>query len=72
MIGLGQAPDVGKTERSVRLWAKKAGEKISSVADKISSAGHGISADYTREETLAIIEAGLGKNAAGPWIGVCA
>jgi hypothetical protein len=52
------AEAVGKTERSVQLWTKKAGEKI-------SSAGHGKPADYTQEETLAIIEAGLGKNAAG-------
>jgi hypothetical protein len=35
----------------------KAGEKISSVAEKISAAGHGKPAGYTQDETLAIIEA---------------
>jgi hypothetical protein len=59
------AQAVGKTERSVQMWAKKVGEKISSVGEKSSSAGHGKPADYTMEETLAIIEAGMGKNAAG-------
>jgi hypothetical protein len=59
------AEAIGKTERSVRNWANKAGEKISSVAEKISSAGHGKAASFNQEETLAIIETGLGKNAAG-------
>jgi hypothetical protein len=59
------AEAVGKTERSVQMWAKKAGEKTSSVGEKTSSAGHGKPADYTLEETIAIIEAGMGKNAAG-------
>jgi hypothetical protein len=58
------AEATGKTERSVRNWAKKAGEKISPVAEKISAAGHGKPADYTQEETLAIIEAGMGADAA--------
>jgi hypothetical protein len=52
------AEAIGKTERSVQMWPKKAGEKI-------SSAGHGKPADYTMDETLAIIEVGMGKNAAG-------
>jgi MOSC domain-containing protein YiiM len=59
------AEATGKTERSARNWANKAGEKNSSVAEKISSAGHGKAADFNQDETLAIIEAGLGKNAAG-------
>jgi hypothetical protein len=59
------AETTGKTERSVRNWANKAAAKFSSVGEKISSAGHGKSADFNQEETLAIIEAGLGKNAAG-------
>lgn len=58
------AEAVGKTERSVQGWAKKAGEKIASVGEKIASAGHGKPADYDLDETCAIIEKGLGKNAA--------
>jgi len=58
------AQAVGKTERSVQGWAKKTGEKISSVGEKISSAGHGKAADFDLDETLAIIETGMGKNAA--------
>jgi hypothetical protein len=59
------AEAVGKDERTVQRWIKRAGDKMSSVADKMSAAGHGKSADYTLEETIAIIEAGMGKNAAG-------
>jgi hypothetical protein len=59
------AQAVGKDERTIQRWVKRAGDKMPSVADKMSSAGHGKSADYTLEETLAIIEAGLGKNASG-------
>lgn len=58
------AVSVGKTERSVQGWAKKTGEKIASVGAKVSSAGHGRSADFSLDETIAIIETGLGKNAA--------
>lgn len=58
------AEAVGKTERSVQGWAKKAGEKIASVGEKIASAGHGKPADYNIDETCAIIEQGMGKNAA--------
>jgi hypothetical protein len=59
------AQAVGKDERTIQRWIKRAGDKMSSVADKMSDAGHGKPADYTLEETCAIIEAGLGKNAAG-------
>ena len=45
-------------ERTVQLWAKKAGENISSVAEIISSAGHGKPATFTLPETIAIIKAG--------------
>lgn len=58
------AEAVGKDERTVQRWIRKTGDKVSSVGDKVSSAGHGKTADYTLEETCAIIEAGLGKNAA--------
>jgi hypothetical protein len=56
---------VNKTERSVQNWAKKTGEKIASIGEKIASVQKtGKPADYTLEETCAIIETGLGKNAA--------
>jgi len=58
------ADAVNKKERTVQGWARKAGEKIASVGEKIASAGHGRSADYTLEETCAIIETGMGRNAA--------
>jgi hypothetical protein len=58
------ADAVGKQQRAVQYWAKKAGAKIASIGAKIASAGHGVSADYDLEETLSIIETGLGKNAA--------
>ena len=47
---------VGKDERTVQRWAKKTSAKMSSVADKMSSAGHGISAEYTLDEVIEIIE----------------
>ena len=55
---------VNKTERSVRNWAKKVAEKNSVVAEKISASSPMNPADYDLEETLMIIETGLGKNAA--------
>lgn len=58
------AAAVGQTERSVQMWAKKTGEKISSVAEKISSAGHGVSAQYTLAEACKIIEQGMGADVA--------
>jgi hypothetical protein len=58
------AEAVGQTERSVQMWAKKAGEKISSINEKISSASPRYPADYTMAETCLIIEEGLGKAAA--------
>jgi len=60
---IGQA--VGRSERRVQEWAKKAGDKMSSVAAKIAAAGHGTPADYDFEEVCTIIEVGMGKNAAG-------
>jgi len=58
------AGSVGKTERSIQTWARKTGEKIASVGEKIASAGHGKAADFDINETIAIIETGMGKNAA--------
>jgi hypothetical protein len=59
------AQAVNKTERSVQSWSKKIGEKIASIGEKIASVQKtGKPADYTLEETCAIIETGMGKNAA--------
>lgn len=51
------AKTCGVQERTVQLWAKKAGENISSVAEKISSAGHGKPARFSLEETISIVRA---------------
>jgi hypothetical protein len=60
------AESVGKNERSVRRWIVKAADKMSGLSDKMSDAEKTKkSADYTLEETCAIIEAGMGANAAG-------
>lgn len=48
----------GVDERTAQRWAVKAADKMPSVADKMSSAGHGKAAKFTLEETLAIIRAG--------------
>jgi hypothetical protein len=55
------AEAVGKDERTVQRWIKKAGDKMSSVADKSSVAGHGKAADFTEEETLVLLKQGLVK-----------
>lgn len=58
------AEAVGKDERSVQRWVRKASDKMSSVSDKMSSSTSTHPADYDLEETCAIIEAGMGANAA--------
>lgn len=59
------AEAVGKTERCVQGWAKKTGEKIASIGEKIASVQKtGSPADYDLSETCFIIETGMGKNAA--------
>lgn len=58
------AQATGKTERSVRNWANKVAENSSVMAEKISASTSTHPADYDLEETIAIIEAGMGKNAA--------
>lgn len=55
---------VNKTERSVQRWVKKLSDKVSSINDKMSVSSPMIPADFDLEETLLIIETGLGKNAA--------
>lgn len=59
------AQSVGRKERAVRNWIQKTAAKNASVAAKIAVSSPMRPADYTLEETLAIIEAGMGKNAAG-------
>jgi transposase len=58
------ADAVGKEERTVQRWVKALGDKMSSINDKMSSSSPVNPADYDLEETLAIIEQGMGKNAA--------
>ena len=58
------ANTTGKDERSVRRWVKKAAVKMSAITVKMSASTSTNPADYDFEETLAIIEAGMGKNAA--------
>lgn len=59
------AEAVGKTDRGVRKWVAKASEKRSVIAEKSSVSSPMKPADYTLDETCTIIEAGMGKNAAG-------
>ena len=59
------AEAVGKTERCVQGWAKRTGEKIASISEKIAAVQKtGKPADYDLNETCGIIETGMGKNAA--------
>jgi hypothetical protein len=60
------AQAVGKSERRVQEWARMAGAKIAGIGAKIAEAKRvGKAADYDLAETCQIIEAGLGKAAAG-------
>lgn len=58
------AEAVGKDERSIQRWVKRLGDKVSSIGDKVSSSSPMRPADYTIDESVQIIEVGLGKNAA--------
>lgn len=59
------AESTGKDERTIQRWARKTAVKMSSIDDKLSSVQKiGKPADYDLSETIAIIETGLGKNAA--------
>lgn len=61
------AQTTGKDERSVRRWVKKVADKMPVMAVKMSASTSTHPADYSFDETLAIIEAGMGKNAAAIW-----
>lgn len=58
------AQAVNKTERGVRNWVVKAGEKFSSIKEKISLSSPMNPADYSLDEVHEIIKIGLGQNAA--------
>jgi hypothetical protein len=58
------ARQIDRTERAVQKWAKSLSEHHSLMAEKISASSPAHPADYNLDETLLIIEKGLGKNAA--------
>jgi len=59
------AEAVGKDQRTVARWVSQVSDKMTEVYDKVSEAkATSKPADYNLEETCAIIEAGMGKNAA--------
>ena len=59
------AKAVGKDDRSVRRWAAKLSGNMSNIQDKLSNALKTKEpADFDFDETMAIIEKGMGKNAA--------
>lgn len=59
------AEAVGKDISTVQRWVKKMNGKMQSIDGKMQSSTSTNPADFTYEETLAIIEHGMGKNAAG-------
>ena len=60
------AETLGKPEKTVRTWAAKASAKTAEASAKLAEAQRsgGTPADWTLDETLDIIEQGMGKNAA--------
>lgn len=58
------ADAIGKPEKTVRTWAFKAAAKSAEAAAKSAEATPNYPADWDLDETCAIIEIGLGKNAA--------
>jgi transposase-like protein len=60
------AKAVGKDERTIRRWVNQASDRMSSLSDKMSEAERTKKqVDFSQEETLAIIEVGMGPDAAG-------
>lgn len=59
------AEAVGKKERAVRNWVVKAAAKNAAITAKNAASSPMKPADYDLDEACAIIEAGMGKNAAG-------
>lgn len=58
------AEAVGKEERTVRNWVKRLAEKNTVIAEKLAASSPMKPANYDIDETCAIIEQGMGKNAA--------
>lgn len=58
------AKAVGRPEKTVRTWAFKAAAKSADAAAKSAEATPSNPADWNLEETIAIVEVGMGKNAA--------
>jgi len=54
----------GKDDTAVRRWARKLAGESPAVAGKIAASTSAHPADYSVQETCAMIEIGLGKNAA--------
>jgi len=55
---------VNRPVKTVQTWAKKLGAKMASVGAKVAASTSMHPADYDLEETISIIEIGMGKNAA--------
>lgn len=58
------AESVGKKDGAVRSWVRSVASKNDAIASKNDASTSTHPADYNLEETCAIIEAGMGKNAA--------
>lgn len=55
---------IGRPEKTVRNWVKRLAAKMATVAAKLAASTSTYPADYDLDETIAIIETGMGKNAA--------
>ena len=58
------AQATGKGERTVQRWIQNMTAKMASISDKMAASSSTHPADFDLEETIAIIEEGMGKNAA--------
>ena len=58
------AQATGKGERTVQRWVQNMTAKMTSISDKMAVSSSTHPADFDLEETIAIIEEGMGKNAA--------
>jgi len=59
------AEATGKDESTIRRWVKKVAGKMPVIAGKMHASSPMKPADYTKEETLAIIREGMGEVPAG-------
>jgi transposase-like protein len=59
------ADAVGKAERTVHNWVARVSERNAEVSEKVAQAkSSSVAADYSLDETIEIIETGMGRNAA--------